>query len=170
MSSPGLTTLASVGGSNGYGPAQVGYEKLRPAFDRDDRIRLRPYAEGASVYIEKFSQDNVWSGIPPVQRRVKTFQHNARCAGLGDSAIETLLAACSPPPPPPAQGHTGIFDSLGDQRIRYIHSQAGRRERGLVQEHQRTLPRPPSPAVMSSKQLRVAVNRCVRQKKREGVV
>lgn len=156
----------SVGGSNGYGPEQVGHEKLRPAFDRNDCIRQRPYAEGASVYIEKCSLDNVWSGIPPVQRRVKTFQHNARRAGLGDDEIASQLAACTLTPPPLKHGHTGIFDSLGDERLRYIHSQAGRRERELVHEYRRHHPQPPAPASMSAQQLRVAVNRCVRLKKR----
>ena len=33
--------------NNSFGPSAIGYEKLRRSFDRQDRVRLRPFSEGA---------------------------------------------------------------------------------------------------------------------------
>ena len=33
--------------NNSFGPSVIGYEKLRRSFDRQDRVRLRPFSEGA---------------------------------------------------------------------------------------------------------------------------
>lgn len=154
-------------GETEFGPARVGIEKLRPAFDREDRVRPRPLGEGAALYLEKRSKDNVWETIPKVPpMRIKSLENNAQRAGLEAAAIHTLLAACPSSSARVVGKHTGSFDSLGKQRPRYVHSLSSRRERERASEHdQRGRQKQPSMSCLSGRALRASVNDIVANNK-----
>jgi hypothetical protein len=76
------------------GPDRVGYEQLRPAFDREDRVRL-PWRrwESAGVHVEIVPQSGAWSTIPALQSlRPKNLGDDARQRGLPDCQRKALVA------------------------------------------------------------------------------
>jgi len=150
----------------GFGPEQVGYEKLRPALDRPDRVRLRPIGEGGAIYVEKGARDGPWTAIPAVPPFTpKSFDANAAQAGLDGAKIEALLATAPMQVTKVKKGHTGEFDALPtEERIRFIHASVGRRERESARSSVRSCT-PPTPTPMSRRALLAAVSMAVEHKK-----
>lgn len=151
---------ASMPDFGGSGPALVGVERLRPAVDRADRVRLRAWAEGAAVFVEKAAQNSAWTSIPPAPSpRFQDFEEAARRAGLGDARIRELLAATPPLAAGAKHGQAGQFDALGPTE---------RRERELVHRAWARHQHPPALRPLSGRALLDAVDRAVARKRADS--
>ncbi len=148
---------------HGAGSGHAVVELMRPAVDRADRVRLRPWAEGAAVFVEKAAQNSAWASIPPAPSpRFPGFEQAARRAGLGDARIRELLATAPPLDAGARHGRMGQFDALGPP---------GRREREPVHRswacsgpHQH----PPASRPLSGRALLEAVDLTVARKRADS--
>ena len=114
------------------GPDRVGFEQLRPALDRPDRVRSRPWAEDRAIFIEK-AASCPWSTCPAriAWEREFSWPKASKAAGRGtashlaggrDSRGRSGHSAVSPPPsascPPPQRGRKWLEKAIAQRTTR----------------------------------------------------